>query len=174
VGLVRWWAPAIEEGGQLDVELVVSYIGGAMLMGASLVWAMLRVADLRPSKLICGGVILVGLAARLILIGSVPVLEDDWYRYLWDGAVVATGTDPYAWAPAEAVGEGGGRDDKSAKETSELSCLREIAQEYTPYPQRINYPLVKTIDPPVAQVGFGLAASLKPFSLDAWRLILLG
>ena len=37
-----------------------------------------------------------GLAARLILFSSEPILEDDYQRYLWDGAVTASGLNPYA------------------------------------------------------------------------------
>lgn len=174
VGFVGWIAPAINNGPRVEVGLAVSYIVVAMLMGVSLVWAMRRVDAIPQSRVILMGVVLVGLSARLLLVGSEPVLEDDWYRYLWDGAVVTTGTDPYTWAPAEAVLLENNGGSLSTNENSELSRLREMAQEAAPYPQRVNYPFVKTIYPPVAQLGFALAAMLKPFSLDAWRLILLG
>ena len=44
-------------------------------------------------------VLLVGAAMRLVMMCSTPILEDDFYRYLWDGAVLAHGFNPYAYAP---------------------------------------------------------------------------
>ena len=40
-----------------------------------------------------------GLAARAILFASEPVLEDDYQRYLWDGAVTAQGLNPMRSRP---------------------------------------------------------------------------
>ena len=48
-----------------------------------------------------------GLIVRLIFIPSYPVIENDFYRYLWDGAVTANGINPYKYSPKEAL-EGNG------------------------------------------------------------------
>ncbi|MCP5063626.1 MAG: hypothetical protein GY936_14360 [Ignavibacteriae bacterium] len=37
----------------------------------------------------------IGLVARILLVPTVPILEDDFNRYLWDGAVTANGFNPY-------------------------------------------------------------------------------
>ena len=39
------------------------------------------------------------LALRLLLIFSLPMIEDDFWRYLWDGRVLAHSLNPYAFAP---------------------------------------------------------------------------
>lgn len=44
-----------------------------------------------------------GLAMRLVWFATAPPLEDDFYRYLWDGAAVASGRSPYALSPAQAA-----------------------------------------------------------------------
>ncbi len=46
-----------------------------------------------------------GMVFRMLLFWSTPAFEDDWYRYLWDGAVTANGYNPYAVSPDEAQGE---------------------------------------------------------------------
>lgn len=46
---------------------------------------------------------ILGLAvlARIILLFTEPVLEDDFWRYLWDGRVLAHGFNPYAFKPLD-------------------------------------------------------------------------
>ena len=34
-----------------------------------------------------------------MFVGSTPIYEDDWNRYLWDGAVTVEGYNPYEYAP---------------------------------------------------------------------------
>ena len=36
-----------------------------------------------------------GLIARVLLIPTNPVMEDDYNRYLWDGAITANAVNPY-------------------------------------------------------------------------------
>lgn len=45
----------------------------------------------------------VDLLMRLAMLISTPMMDDDYYRYLWDGAQVAHGHSPYAYAPQEIV-----------------------------------------------------------------------
>ena len=87
---------------------------------------------------------------RLVLFGSSPALSDDVLRYLWDGTLLESGRNPYAYTPDDAF----------------LIALRE------PWHSRINNPEIPTIYPPVAQVLFFLSA-VAGGSLFAWRLLLL-
>ena len=111
-------------------------------------------------------IIAVGLAIRAVTMFSTPILEDDFYRYMWDGAVVAGGHDPYRYAPAEVLAADG---DSAA----ELAALSELAHASTPVVQRINHPQLTTIYPPLAQAAFALGAGIDAFNLTVWRLILL-
>lgn len=150
------------------------YVGLTALAGgvfSSLLFLLPRLQDSRRMVLLVLGV---GLGLRGLFFGSTPILEDDWYRYLWDGGVVAEGLDPYAYAPAEAF-------DRSLlpfqadamDEEPELERFRRLGAQPEAHLERVNYPFVKTIYPPAAQLAFYLAHQLAPYSLDAWRFVLL-
>lgn len=127
------------------------------------VWPLIRVtlaaseATRRRALLI---VLAAGIGLRLMLLASAPAFEDDWNRYLWDGAVTAHGVNPYTVAPEDAREE----------EDSPLPALADKAGNVF---ERINHAHLKTIYPPVAQAAFALAYLMKPFDLTAWRLVCL-
>lgn len=113
-----------------------------------------------------------GLAMRLTQFTATPILEDDYYRYLWDGAVSAHAINPYSHAPdavrwhhtevpegVQHMGDdsGGGGGDEGA-----------VVLE------RINHPALRTIYPPTAQVMFAIAHGIKPFDIQGLRWTWLG
>ena len=118
-------------------------------------------AEAATVRIFTATVIVFGLAARLVLFASEPILEDDYQRYLWDGAVTMSGEDPYAASP------------QSARQPNAPSAFARLAEAAGPVAERINHPELKTIYPPVAQAAFALAHILKPWSLAAWRTVLL-
>lgn len=103
-----------------------------------------------------------GLGLRLVFMASTPIQEDDFYRYLWDGAVTANGYSPYRHSPA-------GID---ASDETVPAQLHQIRERY-PHFDRINFPEYTTIYPPAAQAAFSAAYLVRPFSLAAWRLVIL-
>jgi hypothetical protein len=106
----------------------------------------------------------VGLLLRGLLFCSTPMLEDDYWRYLWDGAVLAHGHSPYAHAPQEFLATAGSAD---------AALLQSVARDGHAVLERINHPTLRTIYPPLAQVAFAAAHWLSPWSLGAWRCVLL-
>ncbi|MDA0578699.1 MAG: hypothetical protein O3B24_11450, partial [Verrucomicrobia bacterium] len=104
---------------------------------------------------------------RGVMLASTPVLEDDYWRYLWDGAVVAHGQNPYAHAPQSFL---------AANESPEvsLSAFDPLVRDGHSVLERINHPSLRTIYPPLAQAAFALAHLLAPWSVTAWRLVLIG
>jgi alpha-1,6-mannosyltransferase len=42
-----------------------------------------------------------GIVFRIIFLFSVPALSDDFYRFVWDAKLVASGNNPYQFTPAE-------------------------------------------------------------------------
>ena len=106
-------------------------------------------------------IVLFGLGFRALFLFSTPILEDDFHRYFWDGAVVANGMNPYEYSPEE-VAEGGGNEK-----------LRELKRLYGDTLEKVNHPHVKTIYPPVAEFFFAVSYKISPMSLTAWRIILL-
>ena len=109
-------------------------------------------------------ILLAGLAMRLVFLDTQPILEDDYNRYLLDGAVTAGGHNPYTVSP-EAVFEGTTGNANLDRMSTDGNAALIL--------ERINYPGLKTVYPPVAQAAFALAHWISPWSLDAWRAVLL-
>ncbi|MEL6746253.1 MAG: glycosyltransferase 87 family protein, partial [Pseudomonadota bacterium] len=107
------------------------------------------------------GIFLVGLACRCILLASEPALEDDYQRYLWDGAVTAAGLNPFAVSP------------EAAQASTPPSIYAALASQSGVVLERVNHPELRSIYPPVAQAGFAIAHWLAPFSLYAWKVVCL-
>lgn len=149
------------------------YIVIAMGLGVVCIATTPLIRKLTPSRKLIAFVFLIGLFARAMMFFSSPVLEDDWHRYLWDGAVVANGGDPYEFAPAEAtpVTRLGEKIDWS--DDPDLLRVQELTEEDFQTYWRINYPYFKTIYPPIAQAGFALGYKISPFELNGWRSVLL-
>ncbi len=108
-------------------------------------------------------ILLVGLGLRIAMFWTTPAHEDDFYRYLWDGAVLVNGYDPFAFAPNAAADTG-----------HAPKAIKDLAEAAGDVHARINYPELHTIYPPVAQAAFALAYLAEPWSLLSWRLICLG
>jgi len=106
--------------------------------------------DLKKNQLIW--VIGIGIILRVLMLFSAPILEDDYYRYLWDGAVTANGINPYEYSPEEVLGV-----------TGIPTELSELAEESGEIIHGINHPEVRTIYPPIAQAFFALS-----YWLDSW------
>ncbi len=113
-----------------------------------------------------------GLLMRAVLLFSQPILEDDWYRYLWDGAVVNSGHSPYQFAPADFSPNLFDDSEQSSQKTLPLELV-ELSKANKVHFERINYPYVNTIYPPIAQLGFSLSNAIAPFNFSAWRVLLL-
>lgn len=139
----------------------------AILMGAGAAYliAVRSVLRVRGSRRLFAGVLVSGLAFRIVMLFSEPILEDDYYRYLWEGGATAHGFNSYVYSPHEANFPDG------ASEVPE--ALRELGAESGVVLERVNHPELSTVYPPVAQAAFALAHVLRPWSLSAWRMLLL-
>lgn len=88
--------------------------------------------------------------ARSILLFSEPVLENDFWRYLWDGRVLAHGINPYAHKPLD-----------HALDALEVS-----------YRHQIGWKEYGTIYPPISILVFALSHLIAADSLFALKVIL--
>jgi len=161
---------ALSRGFDYDAALltypVISFVALEMLAGGiylSLLWLIPR-SRVQPWLFVL--VLGVGLVTRVTPLFSTPILEDDFYRYLWDGAVVAAGSDPYRYSPAEVLSA-------DADSDAQLMALAALADDETSVARRINHPHLTTLYPPLAQGVFALGASVEEFGFGVWRLILL-
>ena len=106
-------------------------------------------------------VVAVGLGLRLILLFTEPALEDDYNRYMWEGALTAHAVNPYAVSPIE------------ARRAPPDTALGQLAREAGPVLARVNHPDLRSTYPPVAQAAFTLSYLIAPWNLTAWRLVVL-
>ncbi len=103
---------------------------------------MLRIRTLagepRPDRFLFFAAILF----RVLLLLAPPQLSDDYFRFIWDGRLVARGFNPYLYLPNTIVNAVPGLDDLLL--------------------QLLNSPGYYTVYPPFNQLLFGLAAVLSP------------
>ncbi|MGE4233085.1 MAG: hypothetical protein AB7F43_07130 [Bacteriovoracia bacterium] len=91
----------------------------------------------------------IAVVARVILWFSSPILENDYWRYLWDGRVLAHGINPYLYVPLN----------------SALNVLD------APYRGMIGWSQFNTIYPPLAQILFAAQHIIAPDSLLALKVL---
>lgn len=155
-------APGYAAARPARVVDVLPLIGLLSLPAALALLAVPHLAVLEPRRFALVAMVGCGLAMRLVWLGAPAPLEDDFYRYLWDGALVAHGEDPYAASPhaiAIAVEPG-----------AQLAYLREAGDATL---SRINFPELRTIYPLTAEAAFALAHGVAPWSLDGLRLVFI-
>lgn len=89
------------------------------------------------------------------------LLDDDVWRYLWDGHVVSQGGNPYRTAPNLAASD-------------RFVAHDEHAALWNTVRSRVNHAELPTIYPPVAQLVFLAAHAVAPGSIIALKLVLIG
>jgi Glycosyltransferase family 87 len=82
--------------------------------------------------------LIAAVAVRVIFLPFTPSLSDDFYRYLWDGRVQLAGVNPYRFAPSD----------------RHLDSVRYADRA------RINHPDLRTVYPPLAELGFAAVAAV--------------
>lgn len=85
-----------------------------------------------------------GVIFRLLFLFSVPALSDDYFRFIWDGQLIAQGLNPFDLKPTEVL----------IDFPNKATLLAEM-----------NSPDYYTVYPPVAQVVYFLSAKLSPDSI---------
>jgi len=97
---------------------------------------------------------LIGFAILYRVIGgfSFPILEDDFYRYLWDARMTVENGSPYGIAPADFF-------------------EAQLSERFESILDGINYPFIDTIYGPTCQWLFALAYLVSPGEI--WPLQLL-
>ncbi|RMF75915.1 MAG: DUF2029 domain-containing protein, partial [Planctomycetota bacterium] len=135
--------------------------GAVLLIG---LWPLRRTA-LTPRGWLW--LVSVGAVMRVLVAISPPLLENDYYRYLWDGAILAHGHNPYAHAPEDAL--------RALESGSTPHWLPEPAtsQRGRDVLARVNHPRLTTVYGPFAQAAFAAAHLIAPWSIYAWRAVLL-
>jgi len=105
--------------------------------------------DLSKAQII--SVLLIFFSIKTLFISIEPIGSDDYYRYLWDGKVQASGINPFQYAP----------------EDLNLSFLHSDL-----LPEKVRYPQIRTIYFPVSQFLFTLAYRISGENAIGLKIIL--
>ncbi len=129
----------------------ISFLLVLLLAFAALWWGLRRLGAATDSRreVPVAGVLAVAVVLRLLALPLTPGLSDDVYRYLWDGRVAASGSNPYLLTP----------DDES------LAGLRDDLWTKTGHRE------IATVYPPLA-LGIFAGAAVLPEPLLAYKLAL--
>lgn len=103
------------------------------------------------SKHAFGVAILFAVLFRVVLLPSDLILENDIYRYMWDGKMMMEGINPYRFPPSSP----------------------ELDNHETWYRDSINYPYIRTIYPPTLQVIFSAPQFLFPANVIGMKTVLV-
>lgn len=144
------------------VEIIL-FVSQRILVGILFFLAIININKLPIKESWIAWIIFTGLIARLILIPSSPILEDDFYRYLWDGAVTASEFNPYVLSPSQVQ-----HHDPNVPEK-----ILKLSNQSGEIINKINHPKIRTIYPAMAQIVFAISYYLFPFSFTGWKLIML-
>jgi hypothetical protein len=133
-----------------------------LLLMISGVTYIFLIKNLENSGKVLNFIIALGLLLRVLMILTPPAISVDYFRYLWDGAVLAKGTNPYLYSPIEIM---------SIEKIPEN--LVSLANQPGSTVSKIIFPNLRTPYPPVTQLIFAISHLLLPWSLLTWKLILL-
>jgi len=97
-----------------------------------------------------------GIAFRVVGLFARPILDDDYYRFIWDGRMFALTGNPYATAPDAHFADAA------------------LPAVFAGVLDHVNYPDVPTIYGPITQFGFLISHFIAPAALWPWKLLLLG
>lgn len=141
-----------------------TFLGAGLLLIAGAAFAALRWSQASPSQRLLG-VLVTGGVLRLLMLGSTPIWEDDFYRYLWDGGASLAGLNPFVASPANL------QDSAFLLEHPRWAALARADADLLAH---VSYPYYRTIYPGVAQLAFAVGHALSGGDLFGLRMVLLG
>lgn len=135
--------------GEQDVSV------GAFLAIMFVAWGLLGWACIGSTTIPLGKIWFWAIAFRAVGFCGEPILEDDWYRYLWDGKVFAATGNPYEKAPAMFFAD------------------PHLPERFQAILDSINHPDAPTLYGPVCQFAFLAGHLLAPGQLWPLKLLLI-
>jgi hypothetical protein len=141
----------------------ILFVSQRILIGILFFLAIININKIPIKETWIAWIIFTGLFARLILIPSSPILEDDFYRYMWDGAVTANEFNPYVLSPQDVI----------EKKSNVPEKILNLVDESGEVINKINHPKIKTIYPTLSQIIFAVSYYVFPWSVTGWKFLLL-
>ncbi len=149
--LYGFWRSQSQSDGELGVwQLLITSLL-AVVISFVIWWRSYRSGNDLPLLWVLGFAVLF----RLLGIGAFPILEDDVYRFLWDGKQTVELGSPYESVPADSFAAEG------------------LSESWESVLDSINYPEVGTVYGPTAQYSFAAAYLLGPGEIWALQLLLV-
>jgi len=148
---------------QPDNTKKILFVVQRILIGLLFFIAIININKVPIKETWIAWIIFSGLLARVVLIPSSPILEDDFYRYLWDGAVTANGFNPYVQSPQDVLDKNINVPDK----------ILDLAKESGEVINKINHPKIKTLYPALSQLTFAVSYIIFPWSVVGWKFVML-
>ena len=93
---------------------------------------------------------------RIVLLFQIPNLSDDYFRFIWDGRLLAHGNNPFLFLPSNII-------------DNELFVQNNLSVELF---NGLNSKIYYTCYPPVNQLIFGISAFLSPNSISGSIIIM--
>lgn len=162
-GFITWRSQQFIPEIPLGRQPVIEFSGLLLLAGVVFLFLSELIVHTRSNRRLMLAVLLSGVLLRGLMFFSTPILEVDFHRYFWDGAMAANGHDPYRYSPEQIL-----RADPAVPEA--ILALGATAE---PTLKRINHSYLRTIYPPPVQGAFALAYVLAPMQINGWRAVLL-
>jgi len=153
-----------------------TYIAVGLMFLAGLAYLLfIRQVLIRKITLTVFPLFIIGFILRLLFLQSTPIYEDDFYRYFFDGSLTYNNLNPYSYAPQDALEKPAfinnhilGLDNSTTPAHPDLQFLADQTLM-----ERVAYPHIRTIYPPITQSIFTLSYIIEPFNLIVWRCLLL-
>jgi hypothetical protein len=165
-GTLSLLAPAFAREIPLIDRPIITMTAFLLLAGLIFIYLAELTIHSRSGKHLLFWILLVGVLMRIFVLFTNPILEDDYFRYLWDGAVTANGFNPYRYSPEQIMQE--------LEEPSNMPpALLELAEKSGAIIDNINHVYLRTIYPPITQAAFALAYLIQSWSLLGWKIVLL-
>lgn len=144
--------------------LFVAFAGYIRSLGVAV-----RCADGRRTVAV---IVLFSAAFRGLLLGSEPIQEIDIYRYIWDGAAVTAGVNPFRYSPEQVrsiprIRLPQSRFDHLPDDLARLVEIRDSSSGLPAVLNRIHYGELPTVYPPVSQAVFAAAVLTTPRTATA-------
>ncbi len=141
-----------------------------LLSTAITFWSVGQAIQAYDSRKLLFTIVMVGISLRLVGLVTCPILEIDYYRYLWDGKVLAQGVSPYQYTPGQILKHGQDSAFGAVKELPDDSDLGKLIDLSVASPSnntivsRIHFEEYSSIYPPVSQLVFGTSMKWFPDS----------
>ena len=142
-----------------ETRPIIEVVAILLVAGGAYATAVRCVTKSPSTRLAAFAVGAFGFVLSSVQLMAAPVQESDYYRYLVDGGVVACGQNPYRLSPAERLGDARRHE----------ACLGDDPR-WREALERVDYPELRTIYPPLAELWLGAVVSVAGPSLTALRV----